>query len=170
MPVHAAKLKSLIESELESVLDDRVVRHVRALLVEPHEVMRGWDYGQPKDQFPCWTVLDDHKNSRTGIAYCEFGFGPRSPWGLVSTGDGKGEEMSIGMDSGWFESFMDAFFDSFAVTTLPIWRVFSMDGGAPKEPLTAELSWEDAWVRCKAVREDDPRANYMVHHTVSYAG
>lgn len=168
MTVTAAKLKGLIERELSEVRDARVVARIQLLLVEPHEVLRDWDYGQCDEQYPCWTVLDDRQGSDTGIAYCEYGFGPRCPWGLVFTGENGGSRTSIGMDSGWFSTFMEAFFDSFAASALPIWRVFSMDGGAPKEPLTAELSWEEAWARCNAAREGDPGSNYMVHHTVHY--
>ncbi len=47
--------------------------------------------------------------SNTGIAYCEFGFGPRNPWGLVFLSRG-----SIGMDSAWYESFWASYFESMA--------------------------------------------------------
>jgi hypothetical protein len=51
----------------------------------PNPVMRGWDYGTDDEAYPCWSLLE-HKASNTGIAYCESGFGPGSPWGLVFSG------------------------------------------------------------------------------------
>jgi hypothetical protein len=119
MMVDAESLKLLIEAELARVYDARVVSHIRAMLREPHAIMRSWDYGPPGQQYLCWMVLND---TITGaeVGYCEDGFGPECPWGLVSSGEDK----SMGMDSGWFPDFIDAYFDSFACTTLPIWRVF----------------------------------------------
>jgi hypothetical protein len=161
--VDALRLKGLIEKELGSVRDARVVGHIRWLLVEPCLALRDWDYGQPNQRFPCWTVLDDPAGSGGGIAYSEHGFGPRCPWGLFANA-----QASMGMDSGWFSSFLEAYFESRAATALPIWRVFSMDGGAPAEPLTGELSWAGAWTRCEHLRRSDPASHYMVHHTISF--
>ena len=67
------------------------------------------------------------------------------------------------MDSGWFPTFMEAYFNSFAATALPIWRVFEMDGGRPSAALTDELAWDVAWQRCEALRLGNPDSAYMVH-------
>jgi len=56
------------------------------------------------------TVIE-HRESNTGIAFCNQGFGPAYPWGLVFL---SGEHMSIGMDSGWFISLEQAMRDSMA--------------------------------------------------------
>jgi hypothetical protein len=71
---------SLVERELESLSDARVLEHIRKMLVEPEVAFRAWDYGKPGEKYPCWTVLK-HAASKTGIAYCEYGFGLRCPWG-----------------------------------------------------------------------------------------
>jgi hypothetical protein len=84
MPVEAPQLTTLIETEFARLGDDRMASHVRSLLVEPAEVVRAWDYGEPGDKFVTWIVLSDQARSNTGIAYCEYGFGPRSPWGWCS--------------------------------------------------------------------------------------
>ena len=54
--------------------------------------MRGWDFGEPGQKFPCWIVLD-HLPTNTCIAYCENGFGPSYPWGLLFI---KGQHLSMG--------------------------------------------------------------------------
>jgi hypothetical protein len=100
MAIDPGTLKSLIERELESLLDARVLAHIRELLAEPEVVFRAWDYGKPGEKYPCWTVLK-HAPSETGIAYCEYGFGPRCPWGLVWL-EASEKRGSIGMDSGWY--------------------------------------------------------------------
>lgn len=91
MPVDANTLKELIEKELAGVSDARVLRHIRGMLVEPSMVERDWDY-EPGQTYPCWMVLKDAR-SHGEIGYCEYGFGPRCPWGLISS---AGESRSIG--------------------------------------------------------------------------
>jgi hypothetical protein len=109
MAVSASSILQLLEAELVELQDPRVVAHIRSLFVEPVAVVRGWDYGAEDEAYPCWSVLE-HVQSNTGIAYCEYGFGPAHPWGLVFlTGT---EHMSIGMDAGWYSRFLEAFFES----------------------------------------------------------
>jgi hypothetical protein len=93
-----------VERELTAIEDPRLLDVVRKLLVEPYAVERVWDYGAPEQKYVCWTVLE-HPPSGTGVAYCEEGFGPVFPWGLVFL---SGPHMSMGMDSAWFASLEDA--------------------------------------------------------------
>jgi hypothetical protein len=141
MAIDPDALKRLVERELESLTDARVIAHIRSLLVEPKVVLRDWDYGEPGQQYPCWSVLEDDA-SRTGIAYCESGFGPGQPWGLVWLGGVEQTSMSMGMDSGWYSTFLDAVFESRAVAPLPIWRVFRSDASGDRRPITGEDTWE----------------------------
>jgi len=102
------EVSALVERELIAIGDEQLVRKIRGLLVSPYPVERDWDYGMPAERFTCWTVLE-HPASNTGIAFCSEGFGPSSPWGLVSL---SGEHISIGMDAGWFTSLECAMRDS----------------------------------------------------------
>jgi hypothetical protein len=95
---------SLVDAELAKIHDRDLVGRIRKLLVTPYPVSRKWDYGAPGQTYVCWTVLE-HPRSNTGLAYCESGFGPIHPWGLVSL---SGPYMSMGMDSGWYANFEDA--------------------------------------------------------------
>jgi hypothetical protein len=167
MPIDADELKTLIECELENLTDVRVIAHIRGLLVEPKVVLRDWDYGPPGEQYPCWAVLNDDR-SNTGIAYCEQGFGPRCPWGLVWLGSEEHRHMSIGMDSGWYPTFLDAFFESFAATALSIWRVFKTDSSGVRVPATDEGTWETTWQRVAEFRAIDPASPYDCSHSVEY--
>jgi hypothetical protein len=166
MAVDPATLKSLIERELEHLSDARVIEHMRDLLIEPEVVFRAWDYGKPGEQYPCWTVLR-HAALKTGIAYCEYGFGPRCPWGLVGLDEDE-QRSSIGMDSGWYTSLLDAYFESLAATELPIWRVFKETSSWPGKPVTEEGSWEATWERTEEYRKEDPASRYGVYHSVTY--
>jgi hypothetical protein len=58
MTIDSARLRTLIDTEIALLRDQRVVRQVRSLLVEPYVVMRDWDYGKEGEAFPCWGVLD----------------------------------------------------------------------------------------------------------------
>ena len=158
-------IRNLVEAELSLISDVRIKSHIRGLLVEPQVIMRAWDYGRPDEAYPCWTVLD-HPVSNSGIAYCESGFGPRTPWGLIAL---SGPHMSIGMDSGWFASLADAYFESFAATDLPIWRVFKQESEEtyPGAPLTAESDWNSTWEEVYRLRAADPLARYHCAHDVA---
>jgi hypothetical protein len=169
MSVDAEKLKALIDHELEHLSDARVLKHIRGLLVESEIVYRAWDYGAPGEKYPCWTVLK-HAASNTGIAYCEQGFGPRCPWGLVGLGEDE-QQGSMGMDSGWFTSFLDAYFESLAAADLPIWRVFkesTWSATGSGEPITEEDSWTASWAKVEEYRKADSASRYHCHHSVAY--
>jgi hypothetical protein len=158
MPATPATIRSLVEAELLELSDARVVSHIQSLLVEPQVILREWDYGTPGEAYPCWSVLA-HEKSNTGIAYCEQGFGPRSPWGLVVLSGSS--HMSIGMDSGWFETFLQAYFDSAAATELSIWQVFKQEADTyPGIALTDESDWSSTWEKVYRLRVLDPSARY----------
>jgi hypothetical protein len=163
MSTTAQRIRSLVNQELARLDDQRVLDHIRGLLVEPTVVMREWDYGVEGEAYPCWAVLD-HARSNTGIAYCELGFGPGSPWGLVSL---SGSHMSIGIDSSWFVSFLDAYFESMAATELSIWRVFRQVGETyPGVPITEESDWNSTWKRLDEIRGADNGSRYHCSQSV----
>ena len=117
MPTPPPSIASLITSELSVLTDENVRQVVLQGLVDPRPITLDWDYGTPGQQFEGWVVFDHEAESDTLIVYCENGFGPRSPWGLVFATPSHGSR-SMGMDSGWFRSFMEAFWDSHAATPL----------------------------------------------------
>lgn len=164
MTITAAQLLKMVEAELVVLKDARVVSHARTLLVSPNPVIRGWDYGADDEAYPCWSVLE-HKASKTGIAYCENGFGPRNPWGLVSLAGT--EHMSMGMDSGWFPSFLEAYFDSSAASDLPVWRVFQqLEDEYSGRPLSAESSWDSTWAEVEHLRALNPNNRYYCGQSI----
>ncbi|HEV7693542.1 MAG TPA: hypothetical protein VGO52_22095 [Hyphomonadaceae bacterium] len=164
MALDAVVLKSLIAADLSKMPDERVLAHVRKHLVEPRPVLRDWDYGAPGEQFVCWSVFE-HPPSNTGIAYCEQGFGPKMPWGLVFL---DGPHMSIGMDSGWFRTFLQAYFDSMAVSDLAIWRVYRTAGVGAPMPITAQGGWDETWSEVMRRRASDPSARYDCDTDIPY--
>lgn len=166
MTMDSDAVKRLVERELGPLTDARVIAHVRSLLVEPKVVMRGWDYGEPGQQYPCWAVLDDH-NSNTGIAYCESGFGPRCPWGLVWL-DAEPVNMSMGMDCSWYSTLLDALFESRVLTPVPIWRVFKRDLAGNWRPITGEGSCETTEERVAEYRKADSESLYHYNHTFAF--
>lgn len=168
MGIQATDISRMIETELAQVSDSRVVDHIRSLMVSQYVVMRGWDYGEPGTEYPCWSVLE-HEPSRTGIAYSEYGFGPSYPWGLVNL-SGPDKYMSMGMDSAWYPCFVETYFESRASSELPVWRVFrSVDGSYPGEPITDESDWESTWEEVYRLRESNKDQRFNYHHSVEYS-
>lgn len=157
MAVTPNALSANIECELAALGDPRVLDHIRSLLVPPKVQLRPWDYGTPNQEFPCWIVLE-HSRSDTAIAFCEFGFGPRNPWGLLALDRERG---SMGMDSGWFNRFLDAYFESFAAADLAIWRVFeSTASSSERHPVSAEGSWDHTWAEVMRLRKEMPESRF----------
>jgi hypothetical protein len=169
MAIDAHYLRNLIQDEVTTLSDARVVTQIKKLLVEPRVVLRNWDYGEPGQQYPCWIVLDDPAHPYSAIAFCEYGFGPTIPWGLVSSGDTVGD-MSMGMDSEWFLTFLDAYFASWAATQLPIWKILKEEPDRTLIPLSEEGAWDSTWDRIKELRNSDPSGRYHCRHDVTYRG
>ncbi len=103
-------VRMAVEREISRIDDLRLVSRIRELLVEPYAVLRAWDYGEHNEAYSCWTVLE-HRDSNTGIAYCDRGFGPTDPWGLVFL---SGDNMGIGMEANWYASLEGAMRESAA--------------------------------------------------------
>lgn len=97
-------VSALIEAELKSVGDATVVGSLKLLLVDPYRVMRNWDYAESQ-QYACWIVAED-RGTNTAIAYCDQGFGPTAPWGLLNL---ESEFNEMGPDSCWYSRLEDAF-------------------------------------------------------------
>lgn len=102
------KVLNLVESEIATIAQPEFVETIRKFLVTPRQEDRGWDYGDLGQTYPCWIVMEDPEIN-TVIAYCEYGFGPEAPWGLLFLG---GPHTSMSMDSNWFACLEDAVRDS----------------------------------------------------------
>lgn len=167
MTIDAQTLTAMIERELAMTSDARVTAHVRALLVEPTITMRRWDYGREGERYACWTVLR-HPASNTGIAFCEQGFGPRSPWGLVFL-EGDEARTSIGMDCSWYTTFLQTFFESRAASEMPIWRIFKADPVTREmQAISDEGAWDATWAEIARLREADTASQYHCWTSVQY--
>ena len=105
------EVSRLVLAEIGNVSDLRVRAFIEKYLVPPYRVPGVWDYGRRDDTYVCW-VIWEHSASDSGIVYCEEGFGPSSPWGLMFIAGPNRYRM--GMDSQWFTSLQGAFLDSWA--------------------------------------------------------
>lgn len=164
MTVDASTLKRLVEAELGMLRDKRVENLIRALLIEPTPALRDWDYGKLGEQFVCWTVLECVR-SNSSIAYCEEGFGPSDPWGLLFM---TGEHMTMGMDAQWYPTFLQTFFESRIVTRLPIWRVFKTDATGARTAISGEGTWDETWSAVTAHRKTEAEARFDCDTSISY--
>ncbi len=164
MTITASQLESLIEADLSKLSDARVTERVRSLLVPPRLFSVPWNYGPP-GAYPCWLVLRDEETD-SAVLYSEHGFGPRSPWGIAFIGTDRAP-VSMGMDSGWFTGFLDAWFDSFSATRLPIWRVLPREYGR-ETPITEEMGWDEALKALDRLEGQFPGSSFEVGHTIAY--
>jgi hypothetical protein len=105
----ANDIDRLFEKEVARITQPDLLELIKRLRVPTRCEERPWDYGNEDEAYPCWIVLD-HPESNTCIAYCEHGFGPRCPWGLLWIT----KHLNIGMDSGWFVTLEDAVRESMA--------------------------------------------------------
>ena len=98
------RIDKLVAREISAIGDARVRATLEQRLVSPRRVMRNWDYADDV-QHECWIIAEE-RLSKTSIAYCDQGFGPVCPWGLLNT-DSEYDEM--GPDSAWYSRLEDAF-------------------------------------------------------------
>lgn len=101
-------IQATLSAQVDEIDQPELAACVKDHLVRPRLEDREWDYGVEGQTFPCWICLED-RDLNTAIAFCDEGFGPADPWGLISI-DGK--HTSMGMDSGWFATLEDAVRDS----------------------------------------------------------
>ncbi len=150
------EVRDMVLEQLGSIRDSVVREGLARILVEPRQHLRTWDYDPQGQQFPCWTVAV-HSSSDTSIVYSDHGFGPRSPWGLVSTKD-----LFFGMDSGWFATLQDCFVESFAACELSIWQVVGHARSAREETLHRDVPMDAAFQLRDALAEQNPETKYHV--------
>jgi hypothetical protein len=156
--MNALAISKLIEAELVAYGDVEIIDFIRQNLVGPRQITLEWDYGPDPDApvtYVGWVVLEDLV-AGARVVYCEHGFGPSCPWGLVSL---DSDIPNMGMDSGWFTSFLNAFFDSFSSSRLPIYQVIATHPDGTKTILSEESGLYETWVAVQALREtgDDLR-------------
>jgi hypothetical protein len=108
MSTNAIAVADLVRSELARVTDPTVVTLLAKYGVTPRMELRPWNYAER--ELPCWIVFE-HPASNTAVAYCEEGFGPKKPWGLLWL---SGEHLFMGDDSRWFVTLLDAVRDTWA--------------------------------------------------------
>ena len=94
----SASIQDLVAREL-ALIDDPIRRDaLRALLVQPRQEVRSWDYGPPNTRYPCWIVAEAPAQ-QMGLAYCAQGFGPEMPWGFLPIHNA--DDDSLGIDAQW---------------------------------------------------------------------
>lgn len=88
-------IRRLVHAELAKVGDAARRDALIAVLVSPQPLSLKWGYGKPGEKYECWLVgLSPNGNTR--LLYCEKGFGPSDPWGIVGVSDDW-----MGMDCQW---------------------------------------------------------------------
>lgn len=162
----SADVAELIRDDMKALHDARVVSHVASLLVSPpRRLQLGWVYGSAGEEYEGFLVLN-HPRSSTAIVYCQYGFGPEAPWGMIF--NDRGSPPSMDMSDGWFPRFMDTYFQSQAATDLAIWRVKERKPGQGSTWLSCELPCDEAWRRVIERRQAAPDCYYDCEHAIMY--
>lgn len=138
MSLASDSISRLVQEELASIQDPVVREGLIRILIPPERHVRNWDYGWPGERFACWT-LAVHGQSERSLVYCERGFGPNAPWGLVHA-----TNLWFGNESNWYRSLRDCFLDSWAAAELPIWQVVRNPRSANVEILHSNLGLDKA--------------------------
>lgn len=99
-------IEQLVRSELAQISEEAVRDALQRYLVPAVCQMRRWEFGADGVRFPCWVVAA-FSSCRTVIAYCESGFGPGYPWGIVPL-----DEDAMGDDGAWHINLEHAFRNS----------------------------------------------------------
>jgi len=121
----ATCIANFVKAELALIDDPRRAESLKAILVEPRQEVRDWDYGVPGTRYPYWVVAESHDRGIL-LVYCEHGFGPEMPWGFLLADNP--EEITLGMDSQWGWYLEEAFIRS------GLWDGFSNEDEAWHRP------------------------------------
>jgi hypothetical protein len=147
---------ALIKSEMEKINNPIVKNAIKKIFVNPIRHLRKWDYGSGDESFVCWTIAID-KNSDTAIVYSDYGFGPETPWGLVSESG-----IYFGMDTGWFKDLKECFLDSKMANELPIWKVEKQINTSHRELICENMTLKKAFEKRDEVTLLTPDFKYIV--------
>lgn len=154
------RVGAMVGRELTQLSDSGVVAHIQALRDQPTVTIRRWNYGRD-ERYRCWTVLR-HPASDTGIAYCEHGFGPRSPWGLVLL---QGDErltslewIALGIRRSCKLSLNRMRQQTCQSGTSSKWT--ARLGTCKMQALSSEGDWDATWARLTALQAADPANQY----------
>jgi hypothetical protein len=137
----------LVEAELGKIKDPVVLTALQRILVEPEIREMDWNYGWEGQTYPCWVIARD-QTVDTELVYCEYGFGPKAPWGLVFI-----SYNSMGMDSGWFSTLEDAYCDSFMAGDLAIWNVIEVSDREQLRVISRSVIMDEAWSKIQELRQ-----------------
>ncbi len=103
MELDPLSVEELCKAQVARIGDPAVSRALRQRLVAPRPCQLDWEYGEPGEHYLAFVVAE-FLEKNTGIAYSNHGFGPGSPWGVISL-----ERFSSGMDADWFASLEGAY-------------------------------------------------------------
>src|SRR5688572_28192370 len=109
--INEHSIVEVVAAELSRIADPNLVTEIRSLLVEPRCEIREWDYcGAPwndgENGYPRWIIA--RRDNHVVFAYCEHGFGPRSPWGILSANPSG----TMGPDYCWYPTLEAAVRDA----------------------------------------------------------
>jgi hypothetical protein len=62
---------------------------------------------------------------------------------------------------------LETYLNSFAVSELPIWRVFEKGENGQRTPISDEGTWDETWAQVLALRERNPDSHYDCASDVS---
>jgi hypothetical protein len=149
-------IKNLVQEQIEKINKPIIKAGLIKYLVEPTSHIRDWDYSTKGESFVCWTVAVDN-SSDTSIVYCENGFGPKNPWGLVFT-----SKLYFGMDSGWFDNLEDCYLESFDAGELPIWFLEIVNRNKQHEIIAQNMTSDEAFKILDSIRPFDSKVRYHI--------
>ena len=152
----ADEMLALVDSQVKTIAEPIMQSCLQSLLIPPITQQREWFYGDPGEKLLCWLVME-HTKSDTGIVYSDFGFGPHQPWGLVFL-----SKLIIGDDSGWFSTFEQAFYDSYAAGDIKIWNLVKKLNGEIVEVIEEGVTLDAAYGMRDKLKLDP--STYAVEH------
>jgi hypothetical protein len=95
----STEVKQMVGEQLAGIVDPHLRDEARRVLIEPMLRDVPWDYGEEGEAFACWIIADFRPSHPYVAAYCDRGFGPEVPFGIIDA-----DLSSMGMDAQWFDT------------------------------------------------------------------
>jgi hypothetical protein len=101
--MNSESVQKLVEEQISAISDNDRQFALRAIVVNPYMELREWDYAE-NTKYQCW-IIAEPKNDNYVFAFCNKGFGPNAPWGIIK----KDIHGSMGPDACWYTYLDDLF-------------------------------------------------------------
>jgi len=102
LAISSTEITRIVAEHVARIVDADLRDEVARVLIEPMLREVPWNYGEDGETLACWIIADLRPAKPDVLAYCDRGFGPGYPFGILDA-----DLPSMGTDGQWFLTLED---------------------------------------------------------------